>query len=178
MKGIILVYLLSTFCWAPTEKNDPYTVFLKYVWHNSRYWHPTISSEDVSNFTWSTWEGVEENQDAAKQYFHVCVNESGMCCLDNEAGFGYSGARWSVIWKVTKHGKWYSRKHPWVINNLMAHYFYTEFYKKPVCRWHNSHSKKFDSEYTKAVTWISNKCELMYPVFTGGKDVLVGTAVR
>lgn len=148
-------------------KDDPYTAFLKYVDRNAHRWNPNIERYEIEAYAWSTWEGVQEDPELARAYFHVSLEETNMRCLDNKAGFGYSGATWPLIQKclrkqgvdLKKYGFWlYSETHPFELNRLLAHYFAFKIRANPV-KWHNSSDPKNNQDYLSKVKFIAVECE-------------------
>lgn len=115
---------------------------------------------EVDTFSKSTWEGVNGDPYQAHLYLAVSCEESNMHLLDNDAGFGYSGARWAVVIRALNWhggGYWaYAEHHVYEVNKAIARLFASRNYAdETVWKWHNSGKVENDRRYALNVSQIS-----------------------
>ena len=159
-----ILLLIPSFSGTQTlETDDPYTNFLKFVSHHVRHWNPEIKEPEIAAYCWSTWQGCGENEEKAKLYFYVCLEERGMKYLDalnKHGGAGYSGAGYRVILRATdgKSRRWV-KVHPFETNRALAAYFSGDRIGSSPKRWHSNQDEENNRRYVDNVVKIAAQCE-------------------
>ncbi len=162
-----VIYFIARMGWCPPDV-DPLDSFLKYCYQNSVRWNPKIPRSEIKQYGVGVWVGCGEDPKKARTYFHICVEETGMRCLDNPAGFGYSGATWKLIKKVLKVNKvdlkglgyWtWAEQNPMILNCLLANYFCSKEILSSPLRWHNSRVADNNRRYVLDIAKIKKRCE-------------------
>lgn len=117
--------------------------------------NPQITVHEVNCYAWSTWQGVNGDLGTAIFYNAIVAKECNFNHMDNEDGFGYSGALWECIWRLSRKAgynptKYWCRKHRYTVNRVLAKRFDTTYFlygpEEAVKRWHRGAHYKLDAK--------------------------------
>jgi len=159
---LTLPILLPSLCFAPPKPLDRYSVFLNTGFRYAKLWRPDIPVKEFNRYAWSVWDGCQGLENVAERYLAISIQENGMNCIDNEWGYGYSGARWWTIIKTLKNQgikkpkvgwkKWI-RTHRFVVNFYMANHFLSfvqdATLERATMTWHVGGDWQFDKVQCK-----------------------------
>jgi hypothetical protein len=125
----IILFLLFLIPSLNAYPADDYTTYLKATWKDAHRRNPDITSKEVNHFCLSTWQGCHEALYVAEYYNCIVAKECNFKMLDNESGFGYSGALWEVVRRLCRKAgynptKYWCRMHPRTVNRILAKQFY------------------------------------------------------